>query len=72
MELGNQPRNINYSAKKGIMTITVDLTKDGVPSKSGKSNVIASTYGNVYVADLGVTMGINIYRKVGETAPASK
>ena len=44
------------------MVITIDLTKTVGPSKSGKTVIIATTSGNVPVAD-GVIMGLNVYRK---------
>ena len=65
--LGTQPNNVVMAVKKGILTLTVDLTKKGTPSKSGKSNVIASTYGNVTIPEIGVTIGLNIYKKIEQT-----
>ena len=64
--IGTQPNNVVVGVKKGIMTITVDLTKKGPLSKSGKSNVIASTYGNVTMPELGITIGLNIYKKIDQ------
>lgn len=57
-------QNIQMSKKGNTLTITVDLSKEFGPSKSGKTTVIASTQGNQPVdgAD-GVYAGINIYRK---------
>lgn len=43
------------------LIITVDLTGDLGPSKSGKTTIIATTAGNVPVAD-GVVLGLNVYR----------
>jgi len=52
--------------KKGIMTITVDTTKEFGPSKSGKTVCIATTEGNK--EHKGVYVGLNVYRypKEGE------
>jgi hypothetical protein len=42
------------------LIITVDLSRQGTPSKSGKSLVIATTRGNVKIGD--VSVGLNVYR----------
>jgi len=50
--------------KKGnVLTITVDLSKKGTPSSTGKSLVIASTQGNVPVEGSDVIVGLNVYKK---------
>ena len=54
--------NISFTAKDGKLTIIVDLKGKGKPSSSGKSTVLASTRGNVQVAE-GTFMGLNVYRK---------
>lgn len=66
--IGTQPNNVVMAVKKGILTLTIDLTKKGTPSKSGKSNVIASTYGNVTIPEIGVTIGLNIYKRIEQPA----
>jgi hypothetical protein len=43
------------------LIITVDLDREGTPSKSGKSLVIATTRGNVRIGD--VSVGLNVYRR---------
>lgn len=49
---------------KGILTITVDLTKEFGMSASGKTKIIASTKGNVSVdGGGGAIVGFNCYRK---------
>lgn len=57
--------NIKTSVKGTILTITVDLSKKGSPSGTGKSIIIATTSGNVTLdgAKGEVKMGLNIYRK---------
>ena len=57
-------RNVKVQVKGGKMVLTIDLTEEGIPSKSGKSVVIGSTYGNqtVLTADGQVTVGLNVYR----------
>jgi len=46
-----------------ILTIKVDLDKEFGPSSSGKTIIIASTEGNVSVADRDEKIGLNLYRK---------
>jgi hypothetical protein len=40
----------------------VDLAKDFGPSSSKKSNIVASTEGNVSVPDRQKNVGLNVYR----------
>jgi len=48
-----------------ILTIKVDLKQSFGPSASGKSEIIASTEGNISLdGDHGVKVGLNVYRKV--------
>jgi hypothetical protein len=42
--------------------IRIDLTQDLGPSKSGKTNMIASTQGNRNVPGTDVKIGVNCYR----------
>jgi hypothetical protein len=57
-------RNVDYKVEKGKLVITVDLTKKGEPSGSGKSEVIGTTSGNIeLVGAAGVYMGLNVYKK---------
>lgn len=59
--------NINpiISEDKKKLVIEIDLTKKGSPSKSGKSNVIASTQGNVPIGTNGLRLGVNLYELKG-------
>ena len=43
------------------LIITVDLNRQGTPSKSGKSLVIAITRGNMKIGD--VSVGLKVYRQ---------
>ena len=55
--------NVDMAINGEILTITVDLSKDLGPSKSGKTTVIASTHGNVSVPEHPDTkIGLNIYK----------
>jgi hypothetical protein len=56
---------LNLSEDKRVLTVTIDMTDEGQPSKSGLSRNIASTHGNVSIESLGVPgahLGINLYR----------
>ena len=55
--------NVKIKVEKKMLTITVDLSKDSGPSKSGKSTIIASTQGNESIGD-GIIVGLNVYKKV--------
>ena len=58
-------RNIEATVKGTVLTLTVDLSKDLGKSKSGKTNIIASTDGNVDLSQFGapgVKVGLNIYK----------
>lgn len=55
--------NIKTEIKGNILTITVDLSKTGKTSGSGKNRLIATTGGNVVVKD-DIKMGLNIYKPV--------
>jgi len=48
----------------GILTITIDTTARFGQSKSGKTTIVASTSGNVPIAeDSPIKIGINCYTK---------
>jgi len=55
-------QNIEMSVKGKILTITVDLSKELGPSKSGKTILIASTKGNQKVDGSDAIVGVNIYK----------
>jgi len=59
-------KNINMNVSQNVLTVTIDLSEDHGPSKSGKTIMIASTEGNVDVTghDLphSIKLGINCYR----------
>lgn len=58
-------QNVDAVVKAGKLVLTVDLSANGTPSRSGKSVVIGTTRGSVQV-DVGdgqaVTVGLNVYR----------
>ncbi len=50
--------------KPKTMTLTIDLQNEGEESKSGKSQVIATTKGNIDVPGCkGMKIGLNCYTK---------
>ena len=56
-------KNISTEVKNNKLIITVDLKAPTTPSKSGKSDVIASSEGNTKVDGSDVYIGLNVYRK---------
>ena len=56
-------RNVMTEVKDGKLLITVDLTKDFGPTKSGKTNSVASTEGNQRVGPQapGCMDSVNVY-----------
>ena len=56
--------NIKMKTEGSILKIEIDLSKQGSPSATGKTMVVASTRGNQKIADAEDTfIGINVYRK---------
>jgi hypothetical protein len=56
-------KNVELKVDGSILSITVDLSKDFGPSKSGKTIVIASTEGNVSIPGMpNAKIGLNIYK----------
>lgn len=65
MGLEDVMKNIETKLNGTKLTITVDLSKDFGPSKSGKTTIVASSEGNVAIADSTgkqFKMGLNIYK----------
>jgi hypothetical protein len=58
-------KNVKFSVKANILTITVDLTERHGLSSTGKTVSIASTAGNVSLDDphADVKVGLNVYVK---------
>lgn len=56
-------KNIEMQVDKNILTVKIDLSKNFGASKSGKTEIIASTLGNVTVpGNDNVKIGINCYK----------
>lgn len=65
-------KNCNFAVEGTVLTITVDLSERHGLSKSGKSEAIASTDGNVAVPGFeDVKIGLNIYTPAA-VKPAAK
>jgi uncharacterized OB-fold protein len=55
-------QNVEIKKTGNILTVTIDLSKNSGPSKSGKSIVIASTLGNALIdPEKKIFMGLNVY-----------
>lgn len=54
--------NVKINVKGSKLTIEVDLSKDFGPSKSGKTNVVASTHGFEKIEG-GAMVSLNVVKK---------
>ncbi|MDO9341560.1 MAG: hypothetical protein Q7T72_13685 [Bacteroidales bacterium] len=55
--------NVKIDRKADILTITIDLSKPGTPSATGKTMVIASTKGNQKIdPEKNIFVGVNVYK----------
>lgn len=54
-------KNVTFKKEGAILTIRVDLSAKGELSKSGKSEVVATTNGNQEIGD-GLMLGLNIFK----------
>ena len=60
--------NFETSVDSDKLTIVVDLSKSMGASKSGKSEVIASSQGNITVPGSdNLKLGLNVYRPLADT-----
>jgi ABC-type cobalamin transport system ATPase subunit len=55
-------KNVTVAVKGNILTITIDLSKQVGPSKSGKTTIIATTAGNAPVPGTDAILGLNLYK----------
>jgi hypothetical protein len=65
-------KNVGISLDGDIMTITVDLSQDFGPSKSGKTTIVASTEGNKTIPGREEKIGLNIYRQESDSSKTGK
>lgn len=55
--------NIKAIIENNVLRLAIDLSEPGVPSKSGKSVLLASTEGNHTLPNTnGIKLGLNLYR----------
>jgi hypothetical protein len=57
-------KNVEMAVTGDMLTITVDLSKELGPSKSGKTIIVASTGGNQLVLGHEAKIGLNVYKKI--------
>jgi hypothetical protein len=57
-------KNVEMDVQGDLLKITVDLSQEFGPSKSGKTVIIASTEGNQLVYSREEKIGLNVYRKI--------
>ena len=62
----NYGQNVDIEVRDKKIIITVDLSAQTTKSASGKSEVIASTHGNVTMREADVKVGVNVYRKAAD------
>lgn len=58
--------NLEINVVDGKAVITIDLKHPGEASKSGKSRVIASSYGNIDIPGTDIKLGLNCYELNGK------
>lgn len=56
-------QNVEFKVEKNKLVITVDLTKRFGPSKSGKTEIVATSGGNADTGHEGVKFGLNVFAK---------
>ena len=56
-------KNVELELQGETLRITVDLSKELGPSKSGKTTIIASTEGNQTIFGREEKIGLNVYKK---------
>ncbi|MDQ7784779.1 MAG: hypothetical protein RDU20_17990 [Desulfomonilaceae bacterium] len=57
-------KNVEMGVDDDILTLTIDLSKELGPSKSGKTIIVASTGGNQLVLGREEKIGLNVYKKI--------
>jgi len=62
--------NVKVAVKGSVATITIDLSQNLGPSKSGKTVLVATTAGNINIPGTDVTLGLNAYKKAPAVASA--
>lgn len=57
-------KNMVMAVDGDMLTITIDLSQEFGPSKSGRTTIIASSEGNRLVYERSEKIGLNVYRKL--------
>lgn len=55
-------QNVEIKVKGNVATITIDLSASLGPSASGKTEMVATSHGNVTIPGTDVKLGLNAYR----------
>lgn len=55
-------RNVSVELDGNMLIIRCDIGAESVESKSGKSEVVGSTNGNIAVPGTDLKLGLNLYR----------
>jgi len=61
-EIQGEGYTATHDEKTKTLTIVVDLDREGVPSGSGKTQVVATSRGNKEIGNTGTFLGLNVYR----------
>ena len=59
--------NIKKELNGDILTLTIDLSKKGRKSKTGKSTIVASTLGNKKIEGTEIFIGVNCYERIKDS-----
>jgi hypothetical protein len=54
--------NVKISVKGSVVTIVLDVAVSLGASKSGKTEMVATTHGNITIPGTDVKLGLNAYR----------
>ena len=54
-------QNVQITVKDNVATITIKLDERHGDSKTGKTEIVASTHGNQQIPGTNVTLGLNAY-----------
>jgi hypothetical protein len=54
-------QNVNMKVEGDELVIRINLKAPRVPSKTGKSDIIATTAGNVGIQGGAIKVGVNVY-----------
>ncbi len=60
-------KNVEFNVEGDTLTITVNLSEEFGPSKSGKTIIVASSEGNKTVPGRSEKVGLNVYKEQTET-----